>query len=374
MDSPCKRMAEDMKARGFPPETIKRYLGHVERFEEHSIFRLAKRPPGHIRAYQVHLLVEEKAAWDTVADVVSALKFLYEVTLRKPGHVQELSLLRRRMIDDMRIRNYSPNTIRNNVRRVELFAKHFGRSPEQLGPEDIRAFQVDLIESKASPGVLNQFVAALRFFYSVTFKQPWAIESIPYSKQPKKLPEIPAREVVLKFLEGVPNLKHRAILTTCYGAGVRISEVTHLKVTDIDSARMILHVHQGKGRKDRIIPLSEALLRLLREYWRVVMPKTWLFPGARTGRPISSRSVARVCKRACERSGIKKKLTVHTLRHAFATHLLDAGTNIRAIQLILGHSSLQSTGIYIHLSTRALLATMSPLDLAPTTTAPEPLK
>jgi len=364
----CRRMAEDMKAHNFGPEVIEQYVGHVSDAAAHfSTSRLEALGPRHIRAYQVGLLVDKGESWERVVEILEALRFLYGVTLRKPWQVKEITPLRRRLIEDMRIRNYSPHTIHNNVRRLAVFAKHFGRSPDKLGPKEIRDFQVHLVDHKVSWSSLNQFVSAFKFFYGVTLGRRWVIDFIPYAKKPMRLPDIPAREEVLRFLEGIPNIKYRAILTTCYGAGLRISEVTHLKVSDINSARMILHVRQGKGRKDRIIPLSETLLELLREYWRVVRPRKWLFPSRHSGGPIGSRSVGRVCLLARKRAGIEKKLTVHTLRHSFATHLLDVGTNIRAIQLLFGHASLGTTQVYTHISMRALLATKSPLDLAPPT-------
>src|SRR4029450_7451660 len=228
--------------------------------------------------------------------------------------------------------------------------------------------------AKASWGVLNAFVAAFRFFYKVTLGRSWMIEHLPFAKESKSLPVVLSREQVLQFLEGLPNVKHRTILTTCYAAGLWISEVTNLKTSDIDSKRMVLLVRQGKGKKDRMVPLSETLLFLLREYWRIVRPQEWLFPGHKKTRPISTRSVDRVCQKARDRAGIGKKVTVHTLRHCFATHLLDHGTHIRAIQLLLGHSSLRSTEGYTHVSTGTLLQTKSPLGLPSSDSEPEPSK
>ena len=271
--------------------------------------------------------------------------------------------LRRRMIEDLQVRNFAPSTQDNYVRSIARFAQHFGRSPDRLGPEQIRAFQVHLVtQARVSWGTLAQYVNALRFFYRVTLGKRWVIEQIPYPKQAKRLPVIPTREEILRFLEAIPNLKHRAILTVCYAAGLRISEVARLRVEDIESARGVIRVHQGKRRKDRIVPLSPTLLELLRTYWRAVRPESrWLFPGYGHDRPICRRTVQRVCELARQRVGWDR-FTAHTLRHSFATHLLDAGTDLRKIQAVLGHASLRTTANYTHVSTRAIQSIHSPLD------------
>lgn len=274
-----------------------------------------------------------------------------------------MTALRRRMIEDLRIRNFSPHTEQAYVRYIARFARHFGCPPDRLGPQHIREFQVYLAtEKKVSYGVMSQFVAALRFFYGVTMGKEWIIKKIPYPKPQRVLPIILSREKVLQFLDSIPNIKHRAILTTCYAGGLRVSEVTRLRNRHIDSSRMTVRIQQGKGKKDRLVPLSETLLQLLREYWRIVRPPDWLFPGRCADRPITTRSVQRVFARAREAARIDSKATVHTLRHSFATHLLEAGTNVRTIQLLLGHSSLRTTAAYIHVSTQGLLETTSPLD------------
>ena len=271
--------------------------------------------------------------------------------------------LRLRMIQDLQIRNFSPHTTQAYVRYVRRFAEHFGRSPDQLGPEDIRSFQVHLKDEGASCATLIQVVSALRFFYRVTLRKKWIIDHIPYPKKEKRLPVVLSPDEVEKLLLSVANIKHRTMLSTCYAAGLRISEVTHLRVTDIDSSRMVIHVQQGKGRKDRLGPLSPKLLEQLRAYWRVSKPKTWLFPGRPKSRPMVTRSLQKICRRARDDAGITKLATVHSLRHSFATHLLEAGTNVRTIQLILGHRRLESTATYSHVSTRELLSTKSPFDL-----------
>ena len=277
--------------------------------------------------------------------------------------------LRRRMIEDLRIRNFSANTIAGYTGYVARFARHFGRSPTDLGPEDVRTYLVHLREKEcARAGTMRQAVAALRFLYGVTLKQDWTIPAIPYPKKERKLPVVLTREEVFEFLGSLGNPKYRAILTTAYASGLLVSEATHLRVDDIDSARMVIHVRQGKGRRDRLVPLSETLLTLLREYWKIARPKTWLFPGGHSsGKPITSRSVASVCAKARTALGWTKHVRPHTLRHSFATHLLEAGTNIRIIQVLLGHRSLSSTATYTHLTAASFQGTKSPLDLPPQT-------
>lgn len=272
--------------------------------------------------------------------------------------------LRRRMLDELRIRNFSPHTQEAYVGYVARFARHFGRPPDQLGPDHVRSFQVHLANTAASYSTLAQAVAALRFFYGVTLRKNWAIDRIPYPKPGRRLPVVLSRDDVMKFLGCLHNVKHRAILTTCYAAGLRISEVTKLRVSDVDSSRMVIRVGQGKGKKDRMVPLSSTLLDLLREYWRVLRPRVWLFPGPQPNRPITTRSVQRICARARKSSGIGRKVTAHTLRHCFATHLLEGGTNVRTIQLLLGHASLRTTATYTHVATGDVLSTKSPLDTA----------
>ncbi len=246
------------------------------------------------------------------------------------------------MLEDLRIRNFSPHTQKAYIRYVARFARHFGRPPDQLGPEHIRAFQAHLANAGACYSTLTQVASALRFLYRNTLQKDWVVERIPYPKPERRLPVVLSREDVLKLLSSLRNIKHRAILTTCYAAGMRVSEATHLRVADLDSKRMVIRIHQGKGKKDRMVPLSPMLLELLREYWRIARPRDWLFPG-KQGQPITMRSVQRVCVRARKAAGLDDRVTAHTLRHSFATHLLEAGTNVRTIQLLLGHASLTTT-------------------------------
>jgi site-specific recombinase XerD len=270
--------------------------------------------------------------------------------------------LRRKMIEELQIRRFAPGTQKGYLSCVAKFARHFGRSPDQLGPEDVRAFLLHLVnEAKVSHGVLVNYVSALRFLYKITLQRPWDLQTIPYPRPEKHLPEIPTRAEILHLLGCVRNLKHQAILMTCYAAGLRVAEAVRLKPTDIDSVRMVIYVRQGKRRKDRVVPLSKTLLELLRVYWRTVRPRDWLFPG-RYGQHLSVRVAQHALTRARRVSGVKRPMTVHTLRHGFATHLLEAGTNLRTLQLLLGHASLRSTSVYTHVSTRELASVTSPLD------------
>jgi integrase/recombinase XerD len=274
--------------------------------------------------------------------------------------------LRQRMLEDMEIRNLSRNTQLSYLQQVSGFAKYFHCSPEALGPAEIRAYQVYLTnERKLTPGTLSIVVAALRFLYKVTLKRDWVDEEIPLPKKPFKLPVILSPEEVVHFLESVRSFKHRTILTTAYAAGLRISEVTRLKITDIDSQRMMLRVEQGKGQKDRYVMLSPQLLEILRAYWQVTRPKNWLFPGDTPAWPITRSAVQQICQKARRVSGIKKPVTAHSLRHAFATHLLEAGTDVRRIQLLMGHRSLATTARYLKVATTTVCATRSPFDLLP---------
>jgi site-specific recombinase XerD len=279
------------------------------------------------------------------------------------------------MSEDMRIRNLSPNTQQSYVQQVSLFARHFGKSPEILGPEDIRAYQLYLInERKLAPGSTLIAVAALRFLYKVTLHKNWTFEEIiPAPKKPQKLPVVLSPKEVLQFLGCVESIKHCTILTTCYAAGLRISESICLKPTDIDSQRMVIRVDQGKGQKDRYVMLSPKLLETLRNWWRVGKPKGgWLFPGDIPGKHITKDAVELACQKARELSKISKPITPHSMRHAFAVHLLESGTDVRTIQLLLGHRSLSTTARYLKIATSKVCSTTSPLDLLPHPVAPEP--
>jgi len=274
--------------------------------------------------------------------------------------------LRQRMTEDMEIRNLSPNTQLAYLQQVSSFAKYCQRSPEGVGPEEIRAYQVFLTnERKLAPGSLSIIASALRFLYKVTLKRAWVDAEIPLPKKPFILPVILSREEVAHFLESIASFKHRTLLMTAYAAGLRVSEVTRLQLTDIDSQRMMIRVDQGKGRKDRYVMLSPQLLEILRAYWQATRPKQWLFPGDILGRPITTGAVEQACQKARRVSGLKKPITPHSLRHGFATHLLEAGTDVRTIQLLMGHRSLATTARYLKVATTTVCATSSPFDLLP---------
>jgi len=278
--------------------------------------------------------------------------------------------LRKRMTEDMEIRNLSPNTQLAYLQQVSSFAKYCQRSPEVVGPEEIRGYQVYVTnQRKLAPGSLSIIASALRFLYKVTLKRAWVDAEIPLPKKPFILPVILSREEVAHFFESIASRKHRTILMTAYAAGLRISEVTRLKLTDIDSQRMMLRVEQGKGQKDRYVMLSPQLLEILRAYWKLTHSTVWLFPGDIPGRPISKAAVEQACQKARRVSGIKKPITPHSLRHGFASHLLEAGTDVRRIQLLMGHRSLATTARYLKVATTTVCATTSPFDLLP---RPEP--
>jgi integrase/recombinase XerD len=274
--------------------------------------------------------------------------------------------LRQRMLQDMGIRNLAVNTQLAYVQQISAFARHFNSPPEALGPEQVRAYQVHLLEErKLAAGSLSVAAAALRFLYKITLRRPWNDDDIPMPKRPLKLPIVLSPEEVVRFLANVASTKHRAILTTIYASGLRVSEAVALRPADIDSSRMVLRVDQGKGRKDRYVMLSPRLLEVLRDYWRIVRPKPWLFPGDGVGRHITKNAVELACQKAHRTAGIDKPVTPHSLRHAFATHLLESGTDVRRIQLLLGHRSLATTSRYLKVATSSLCATVSPFDQLP---------
>jgi integrase/recombinase XerD len=283
--------------------------------------------------------------------------------------------LRQRMTEDMQVRNLALNTQMSYVQQVSLFARYFNKTPEQLGAEDIRTYQVYLTnEKKLAPGSILIAVAALRFLDKVCLKKDWSFEDmIPAPKKPQRLPVVLSPEEILHFLGCVGNTKHRAILTTCYAAGLRIWEVVHLKAEDIDSQRMVIRVDQGKGQKDRYVMLSPKLLETLRGYWRTVRPQGgWLFEGDMSGQPITRGAVELACRKASHLSRIRKPITPHSMRHAFAVHLLESGTDVRTIQLLLGHRSLATTARYLRIATSKVCAAASPLDLLPRPVPIEP--
>ena len=277
--------------------------------------------------------------------------------------------LRKIMLEELHRRNYAQTTIECYVRTVEHFARYFHCSPEQLGPQHIREYQAALFKKwKLAPNTVNQRLAALRFFYIQTLKQAWSVAETPYPKKVLKLPIILSQEEVARLIDSALTPFHRIVLMTLYATGVRRAELARLKISDIDSQRMVIHIHGGKGHQDRDVMLSPKLLHALREYWRGLKrkPSQWLFPGGLShtaDRPITPKAVYHACRQAARRAGLQEKnIHPHTLRHCFATHLLEAGADLRTIQLLLGHHDLEETTIYLHLSKRHLSATASPLD------------
>jgi integrase/recombinase XerD len=275
--------------------------------------------------------------------------------------------LRKMMLEELQRRNYSEITTRKYLQYVTAFARHFGKSPDQLGPNELRSYQAYLLqERKVTPGTAVNCVAALRFFFIKTLKRHQFREFLPYPKDRRRLPTVLSPEEVSRLINAAGTFFRRTLLMTLYGTGMRRSELAHLKVGDIDSQRMIIRVVAGKGGKDRDLPLSPTLLETLREYWRWRKPKLYMFPTRTRGlpieEPISDKTVWIACSEAARRAGINKRVTPHTLRHSWATHLLEAGTDLRTIQVLLGHGDLETTAQYLHLSRRHLQAVSNPLD------------
>ncbi len=262
----------------------------------------------------------------------------------------------------MTIRNLSPATQRSYISAVSKFSRHFRRSPDRLGLDEVRDFQVHLVAKGVSWGSLNQVVCALRFFYGVTLGEAAIPERIPYARTPRKLPVVLSADEVVRFLEAVSGLKSRAALTTAYAAGLRASEVAGLLIEDIDSDRGVIRVRHGKGAKDRDVMLSAQLLGILRTYWRLARPRRFLFPGRDEDRSINPTVLHAACRSAAKAAGLAKRVTLHTLRHSFATHLLENGADIRIIQALLGHANLSSTARYTHVASHTIRATPSPFD------------
>ncbi len=272
--------------------------------------------------------------------------------------------LRQRMLEDLQIRNYSPSTVKSYVRSVADFAKHFKRSPDQLGSEEIRSWQLYLLKDKGvAISSYIQSVCGLRFFYTNTLHRKVEIERIPLPRYEKKLPVILSKEEVKAMLEAPRNLGHRAILATMYGGGLRVSEVSNLKVCDIDGARKVIWIRDGKGNKDRQVMLSAPLREVLAAYFRWKRPTDWLFPGEKPDRPIACNTVFQACRKAARTAGIAKPVHPHSLRHAFATHLLEDGVNLLVIRDLLGHRNLKTTERYLHVADTAIRSTRSPLEL-----------
>ena len=281
---------------------------------------------------------------------------------------KSISPLRQRMIEDMTMRKLSPKTQSGYIRAVIKFTLFFGRSPNLASPEDLRAFQLQLVEAGVSSTTINATITGLKFFFSITLERPTALKRMSRVRQPQKLPQVLSVEEVERLLAGASNPKHRAALAVAYGAGLRASEVVHLKIADIDSERMIVRVVQGKGRRDRYAMLSPSLLELLRAWWREghaqgkMLQGGWLFPGINPVNPLSTRQLNHVCHLAARAADIDKRVSMHTLRHSFATHLLENKVDIRVIQVLLGHRKLNTTARYSHVATHMLSEVTSPLE------------
>lgn len=274
--------------------------------------------------------------------------------------------LRQHFIDDLTLRNRSPETVRAYVHVVAQYAKYFGRSPDQLGGDALAKYLLYLKnERRVAQGTYNSHMAALRFLYRETLGRPEVVASLCFTKSERKLPVILSQEEIERFFAALHSLKHRAILMTAYGAGLRVSEAVALRVRDVDSQRMVLTVRQGKGRKDRSVMLPVRLLLVLREYWRAARPADYFFPSRSRRGHISRIAVYQACRKAADEAGITKRVSPHTLRHCFATHLLESGTDLRTIQMLLGHRNVATTALYTHVSRATLLATTSPLDALP---------
>lgn len=280
--------------------------------------------------------------------------------------------LRRRMLEDMQLRNFSAGTQRSYIHYVADFARFYHTSPERLGLDDIRNYQLHLVEERRlAPQSVNGFVAAAKFLYTTTLEMPWSDERFVRMKVPEKLPVVLSPEEVAAFFSAIGILKHRAVLMLCYGSGLRISEAVAVKVSGIDSARMLIRVEKGKGAKDRYTILSGRMLLLLREYYRIQRPKEYLFPGTKGGTHIQPATIQELCRDACRLAGITKRITPHVLRHSFATHLLENGTDTRAIQVLLGHSRIETTARYTTVTPNTLARTVSPADLLPAEVLPQ---
>ena len=286
-----------------------------------------------------------------------------------------VTALTQRMADDMKLRNYSQKTIDTYTYHVGRFAQHVDKSLEQATPEDVRSFQLHLIEvRKVGWSSFNQAVCGLRFLFRTTYPRSWAVSMVPFGKKPKTLPTVLGGEEVTSLLSCVKSLKHRTFLLTLYAAGLRLNEAAELTIADIDSQRMQLRIAHGKGAKERLVPLSPRLLKELRDYWKQVRSPTYLFPGKTFDVPLSSTTIQKTCKAAVQKAGILKNVTPHTLRHSYATGLLEAGVDLLTISRLLGHKSFSTTMIYLHVRRPHLQSTPSPVDWLPVRQVPRYLQ
>ena len=285
---------------------------------------------------------------------------------------QAMSPLRRRMIEDMTIRKFAAKTQHDYLQRVKNFAAYLGRSPDTASSEDVRRYQLHLTASGVGVPTVNQTISTLRFFFKITLGRPDLVERTAFVREPRKLPVVLSPEEVVRLLDAAPALKYKAALSVAYGAGLRVSEVVALKVGDIDSRRMVVRIEQGKRRKDRYVMLSPHLLELLRAWWRATRPQGWLFPGRNPVQPMTTRQLNRACHAAADMARIGKPVSMHTLRHSFATHLLEQNIDIRVIQVLLGHAKLDTTALYTRVATKTIREIMSPLDRITLTRAEPP--
>jgi site-specific recombinase XerD len=275
---------------------------------------------------------------------------------------EAMSPLRRRMIEDMTIRKFAPKTQHDYVQRIKNFAAFVGRSPDTASFEDVRRYQLHLAAGGVGVATLNQTISTLRVFFRVTLKRHDIVEHTHFIHEPRKLPVVLSPEEVARLLDAAPGLKYTAALSVAYGAGLRAAEVISLKVSDIDSKRMLIRVEQGKGRKDRYVMLSPHLLNVLRAWWKAARPQGWLFPGRDPAQPMTTRQLNRACHAAAQMAEIKKRVSLHTLRHSFATHLLEQNIDVRVIQVLLGHAKLDTTALYTRVATKTISEVMSPLE------------
>ena len=273
-----------------------------------------------------------------------------------------ISPLRRRMIEDMTVRQFTARTQEGYIRAVKGFSTFLGASPDTASAEDLRRYRLHLVESGVGAPTINHSLTGLRFLFLVTLRKPAIVLDMPFVREPRRLPVVLSPQEVARLLDAAPGLKYKAALSVAYGAGLRASEVISLKIADIDSARMVIRVEQGKGRKDRYVMLSEHLLELLRAWWKAGRPQGWLFPGQNPVNPLTPRQLNRACHAAAQMAEIDKPVSLHTLRHSFATHLLEQKTDIRVIQVLLGHKKLDTTALYTRVALKALGQVTSPLE------------
>ena len=367
-----KKMFAVLRAKNLPLDIQEKYVAEVA-----AMAASYGKSPDQLNPEQVRDYLE-RCARQMIAEKLVAFGYFYEGTLgwgwdaeammpRPPRNNQKPWLpdnpLRQQMIQDMGLRNLTPRTQKEYLRWIGTFADFHRETPDVLGLEEVREYLVHLLNEKKRPSTFAVARAALKFLYKNTLQRSWAlVDFIPVPKREKRLPVILDQSEVAHLIDSTKNVRHRAIMMTLYAAGLRVSEVTNLRVSDIDSKRMMIRVEQGKGQKDRYVMLSPRLLEELRSYWKAMRPNPWLFGG---NSPISTRAIEKAVTRTAKAAGISKPVSPKTLRHCFATHMLEGGARIEQIQLLLGHRSLRTTMVYIRISTSTVCAGQSPLDLLP---------